>query len=574
MAILADTEGPPQELTGNGLTSKFYEVVQRFESEETSEIRSVYDNCKRLAKAIKLQEVVKQPLRTDIHDLVPSREVADQLVEAYLRTFESVFRVLHIPSFLREYNDSWNNPKSSSHEFVVKLLLVMAIGMVFLPERSKLRKCGSCPDQWIYTAQTWLSSPFEKNRINIPGIQIHCLLLLARLANGVGGDLIWISAGSLLRTAMHVGLHVDPSRLDKMSIFDCIMRRRLWATVLEIVVQSSVDAGGLPLVSMEDIDCELPSNVDDEQLEGENLTEAPQPKPEGHYTRSSIQIALMKSLPVRLEIARYMNDFRSELSYDKTLHLASRLSSFCRANFELFQESESQTVHCSAFQVKFLDLLTYRFLLALHHPFAIRSKTDPTYYFSRKTSLEVSLSLLSHSFAHDSQLKDDDFTHVSLTGTGMFRDTPIQSACMICDELIYQIEEGKSSFIPKSVSFPRGDLRQIVEKCIRYLDLRIKNGETNIRGHVFFSCLVGQIDAMHAGTSVQEAISEALRGSLDNCYQILRTRADEIGLGSPSEGDMVATAGSMQEDIAGAEGVQDWWFMDEMADGSFLQDFI
>ena len=153
-------------------------------------------------------------------------------------------------------------------------------------------------------AQSWLNSPFEKSRINVSGTQIHCLLLLSRQANGVGGDLAWVSAGSLLKTAMHIGLHIGPSHLPNVTFYDQEIRRRLWATVLEIVVQFSMDSGGLPLIHMQGIDCELPSNIEDEQLEDANeIIDATHAKLLEEYTMTSVQIALVKSLPLRLEIA-------------------------------------------------------------------------------------------------------------------------------------------------------------------------------------------------------------------------------------------------------------------------------
>lgn len=540
-------------------------MIQKFESDETSDARVVYDKCKNLARAIKAREIIRQPLRTDFHDYIPPRKTADKLVQVYIRTFESVFRILHIPSFLRECNNYWASPSSSSHEFVIKLLLVMTIGMRFSPDHNDLVSFSSISSQWIHTAQSWLNSPFEKSRVNVSGIQIYCLLLLTRQVNGVEGDMIWISAGSLLRTAMHMGLHIDPSRLSGMSFFDQEIRKRLWATVLEIIVQSSMDTGGLPLVSIQDIDCEPPSNIDDEQMDEDSRTIAePIPKSMEQYTRTSVQIALMKSLPVRLEIARFLNDFRSKFPYDKTLQLASRLSFICRANYLLFQSFHGELSHPSTFQVKLLDLLTYRFLLALHHPFAMKAKTDPTLYFSRKVSLEVSLSLLSH----PSAAPDDDYERLKLTGTGLFRDVAVQATSTICEELINQLEEEKSSFTPVSSSFSRRDLRKIVEEYVDLLDLRIKHGETNIRGHLLFSCLLAHIDALQTNHSIEQAISTALKKSLDNCHRILKTRADETGATTQLDAEVDAPGNGRHEDMAGVEGAQDWFVSDEMVSGT------
>lgn len=102
------------------------------------------------------------------------------------------------------------------------------------------------------------------------------------------------------------------------------MRRRLWATVLEIVLQSSMDSGGPPLISCYDFDCESPSNLDDEQLyeAGNSL---PKAKPTDTFTQTSVQVVLMKSFPIRLKIATLLNGFRTNLSYDETLRLGAEL---------------------------------------------------------------------------------------------------------------------------------------------------------------------------------------------------------------------------------------------------------
>lgn len=43
----------------------------------------------------------------------------------------------------------------------------------------------------------------------------------------VGGDLIWVSVGTLLRMAMQMGLHHDPRHFPHMTILQADMRRRL-----------------------------------------------------------------------------------------------------------------------------------------------------------------------------------------------------------------------------------------------------------------------------------------------------------------------------------------------------------
>ncbi|KAH7126546.1 hypothetical protein B0J13DRAFT_531080 [Dactylonectria estremocensis] len=59
------------------------------------------------------------------------------------------------------------------------------------------------------------------------------------------------------------------------------MRRWLWITVAEILLDSSIDAGQPPLLSLDDFDCALPSNFNDDQLiPGSNAH--PVPYPDSH----------------------------------------------------------------------------------------------------------------------------------------------------------------------------------------------------------------------------------------------------------------------------------------------------
>lgn len=99
-----------------------------------------------------------------------------------------------------------------------KIQLVIALGCSIYHESDKLDQVYSAACQWVCAAQAWLSAPLEKDRIGISGLQIQCLLILARQCLSISGDLIWVAMGTLVRTAMQMGLHVDPSHFDDMSV--------------------------------------------------------------------------------------------------------------------------------------------------------------------------------------------------------------------------------------------------------------------------------------------------------------------------------------------------------------------
>ena len=180
-----------------------------------------------------------------------------------------------------------------------------------------------------FIAQSWHSAPFQKSRMTHSGLQLHCLLLLARQTNYVGPELVGLSAGTLMRTGIHMGLHRDPTNYPKMSPFHTELRRRLWATIIEMALQTSLDCCMPPMFSSDDYDTLPPKNIDDCDI-AENSEIMPPAKPSTVYTDASMQIALLTSLPIRLAIARMLNHFRSKPSYDDVLRLSSEVSEAIR----------------------------------------------------------------------------------------------------------------------------------------------------------------------------------------------------------------------------------------------------
>jgi hypothetical protein len=306
-----------------------------------SDVTTSLERCKAMARAAKAGVHDEWMTNPNFKNYVPSRGVCDQLIDAYFRTSESAYRILHTPTFQREYLQYWEQPFAANSSFILKMLLAMAVGSCFYqePDGENVR---SQAKKWIFAAQSWLSqSPFEKSRLNISGLQVHCLLLLARQALGIVGDLIWISTGSLIRTAFNMGFHRDPKYFPKMTILQAELRRRLWATILEFNAQFSLDSGMNPLISLDDFDTEPPANINDEDVD-ESTKVQPVSKPSSVFTQTSVQIILLKSLPTRLAIVRLINNIKYEPSYDETLALGEDLTRACKESTTFAQTAHAQ----------------------------------------------------------------------------------------------------------------------------------------------------------------------------------------------------------------------------------------
>jgi hypothetical protein len=140
------------------------------------------------------------------------------MASLYISRFESAFRILHIPSFWNDYDQYWKDPAEANHALKFKIQLVIAIGSSLFRESRDTNEVHTAACHWVYAAQNWIIGPLEKDQLSISGLQIQCLLVLARQALSISGDLIWVGLGTVVCTAMQMGLHRDPKHIKKTNI--------------------------------------------------------------------------------------------------------------------------------------------------------------------------------------------------------------------------------------------------------------------------------------------------------------------------------------------------------------------
>ncbi|RYP17990.1 hypothetical protein DL765_004209 [Monosporascus sp. GIB2] len=477
--------------------------------------------CLSLANVVKKQESVtaQQGMGGSFGDMIPSRAESDHLVRAYLRTFQTVFGILPVSSFRDSYKNFWGNPVTASDKFLTTLLLVMSLGSIFCSREIGVERTTVL--RWMHSASIWNYSPKEMDQLDLDDLRIQCLFLLARQATDINNDKCWLSSDSLVRMAMHLGLHFDPAKhkLSDMPSSEIEAQRRLWATVLELEVQSSMDQGSCPLVDSEHYDCAAPSNVDDADAEG-NVSV---PKPESQPTQASIQILLMRSIRTRLRIARFLNTFQSDMLFDTALSLSSELAESLRGCTNILEAHRMRTSPPTAFQTKMYDLLTRRFFLGLHHHFAVIAMKDPSYYYSRKMCTETSLFLCSQTTLSS----DEDFQRLRLSGSGLFRNPYTQSVLYMCSEFLDQAEGGGHLCTSPQETSLYKNMRIAAESYMDSALERIKLGERSIECYLAVCCLLARVDAVKARTAVESRISEALGEHLERYHGCLMGPAQE-----------------------------------------------
>jgi hypothetical protein len=92
---------------------------------------------------------------------LPDQETVDYLVRLYLDTFETMYRILHRPSFWKEYHMFWDNPRAAKPAFVVLMLLMMAAVICISPKERPAYIGDSAVAReraalWIEVSEWWL----------------------------------------------------------------------------------------------------------------------------------------------------------------------------------------------------------------------------------------------------------------------------------------------------------------------------------------------------------------------------------------------------------------------------------
>lgn len=515
------------------------------------------EQCKSLARAIKAGRVPSWPCPPS-PDL-PTKEIADTLIENYLRTSESIYRVIHIPSFQKDYEELWVSNNRHKTAFIVQLKLILAIGAITYDDHFSLR---SSAIRWVYEAQTWVAEPKFKSRLDIGSLQTNLLLLLAQEGVGVRGDNMWISIGALLRKAMFIGLHKDPCSLPPMSNFAREMRRRLWNTTIELALQSSLMCGGPPLISMEEFDAAPPGNFDDDQL----MTDQAVPKLENEFTQVSIAIALRETFPQRLAVVKFLNTTSSSHTYEETLRLDTRLRTAYKALWKGLKigRSFSNQDSPSELETYMVNFLLQRYLLALHAPYFGPAFHEIAFAYSRKVVIESCLKIwhavcpnsptpATNSSTAKTSNNWNGLSRLSICSVGFYPSVTIQAIFLVALELREQVQEDDGM----EMTSLRPDLVSMLDDGMAWCMKVLGAGETNVKGCLLIGLVTTHVDALRKGLG-REDIGGALVRTLEElgakCLATLEEAAANHGLGELDDGFDTGSATPI-------EGMEDWGFM-------------
>ncbi|TQV94734.1 Zn2Cys6 transcription factor [Cordyceps javanica] len=342
----------------------------------------IHDNYNKALTPISVYVDSMMPIQKRMTDILPPKDVCDRLVASYVDSSETIYRILHIPSFMEQYNMYWSGRQQSGF-FLPQLLAVLSTASRFETKSKGIlheRVDGVHNPTSCALVRSWLDSLKGKQRVEFESLQVEVLLLHAQRMVTQRTNELWSQLGYIVRNAMSMGLHRDPSELGpRMTVFQGELRRRLWFTILDIDVHMSIALNMPTSVREGDFTCRPPRNLDDVEL-FEGLRELPPSKPIDQITDNQLQVYGAMTLPVRMKVAHLVNNIDSIRDYQEVLDVGIKLDRFLEDINYLFprQGILNDTQKSKMWRSRvILDMHVRRPLIALYRSLAMGTPDAP-----------------------------------------------------------------------------------------------------------------------------------------------------------------------------------------------------
>ncbi|KAF2196585.1 hypothetical protein GQ43DRAFT_484821 [Delitschia confertaspora ATCC 74209] len=356
---------------------------------------------KRVTRAMLLQEM-------------PPKEEVDLLLPLFFNSADHAVGCVHPPTFQEEYKQFWRDPSSTPVMWIALLYSCLALGVLLGPRnpelnahvfaygRSKRFALGSSDRLENYAAKFQQMASSAMHLADITKCHqytLETLLVYTEqefLRRDDNQTNVWLATGAILRIALRMGYHREPSLFKGMSPFQAEMRRRIWhiLSMRDALISFAV---GLPCgVRSVESDVRLPLNIHDSDI-SVHSTELPNPRPLTEITSTTYMIAKASVCSVFAEAAELAQKVvppkqSDTVALDKKLALAhGSIPEGLRIRSLDESITDPPTLVIARFNVEFLYQKTR---IVLHRNYLTAEQSNPQLQKSRKICIEAGMQIL------------------------------------------------------------------------------------------------------------------------------------------------------------------------------------
>ena len=219
---------------------------------------------------------------------------------------------------MKQYEAFWRDPLQVPICWIAQLFAILSISAVLGDLKgSKPPEEGSRPSAknrlLTAAAQCLTLGDFTQPQKYV----IEALLLYAQCKYMCSPEPVgelWVLFGVIMRQALRMGYHRDPSRLQNVTVFEGEMRRRCWTIMRQLDLLNSYQMGLPSSTQSLNSDTALPRNLEDSDFD-ENSTVLPAARPPtepSHLLYFIVKASLMTAFE---EVLKYESSFEVPSGY-------------------------------------------------------------------------------------------------------------------------------------------------------------------------------------------------------------------------------------------------------------------
>ncbi|TVY89369.1 Fusarisetin A cluster transcription factor [Lachnellula willkommii] len=342
--------------------------------------------------------------RAEIISSIPRKPVCDVLISRWFRTMDMAPLVVHMPTFMKEYDQMFKDPNETPLMWIGLLFSILGLASYFYAVAGD--ELHSMPQP--FTSMWEMSTHFRDRtaqclvevnylrprRYTVEALCFYYSLDLYQKRDSEFGAHVVL--GIIVRVAMRLGFHRDASHHTSISPFDGEMRRRIWSTVVQFDISSSAYIGLPRMIREGETDTAEPKNLLDTDFD-ESMTTLPHPRPSTEATPVAYSIFKVRLLRQFGLIVDQINSI-TPISYDEVLRLdSSLLGTHATLPPYLTMKSLSQSITDDALVILrryTLEVTFQKSRCVLHRKYLISGKSDARFRYSTTAAVDAAMRLL------------------------------------------------------------------------------------------------------------------------------------------------------------------------------------
>ncbi|KLJ10504.1 hypothetical protein EMPG_14115 [Blastomyces silverae] len=407
--------GTMEEETPYRGSTNWHDVLQ-----EISALKNTWNQFKFDMEADELDQAFAQGLSThgpvftdgipsllDKAELIaslPPKPTADKFVNKFFDLADPAppLLVIHEPTFRKQYDEHWRNPDKTGVAWLGLLfsILWMTVQSEIESPNEAAQYLGvgeALADLYrTRTAQCLMHASITRSEPHV--METICFQALAEYTRRKEIESgIWMALGQVVRAAMRMGFHRDPSHYPKaFTPFQGEMRRRIWAFICQGDHVCSFHMGLPSMISSAISDTEMPSNLHDWELT-EGMTKLPPSRPMSELTSITYNVTKSKILQTVGRIGEFLYNTK-QMSYDRVLQLDQELFQVVRDIPEPFRMTSWEVAETEplfkTMQRVDVGILYSESMCALHRKYISSARKDQKFALSRQRCIQSAIALI------------------------------------------------------------------------------------------------------------------------------------------------------------------------------------